>query len=110
MGKPVGMADRRVDDMKDGNEQEELRGDGITVERLLEKVSLWSNGSGDCQVGCGCHMKPDDNNPDEAQSGLLQNLEFFFSAPEFTGYVRKFMEEQGQVFVLVLEGEEQPLW
>lgn len=45
---------------------------------------------------------------DDAQ--VLEALEDFFSAPEFTGYVRKFVEENIGIFFFVEEGEEQPLW
>ncbi len=59
--------------------------------------------------------KEDDGNDaqeedlDKQKDQLLQCLENFFSAPEFTTYVRQFVEENSANFVLTGEGEEQPL-
>jgi hypothetical protein len=71
-------------------------------EALESKVTVGGNEAG----GCGNGSEEDDGEDKK----VLDALEDFFSAPEFTGYVRKFVEENVGNFVFVEDGEEQPLW
>ena len=80
--------------------------DGLSVE-LQKGCRL---GVGKEPAGAGNDTKDSGAEDDISDSEVLQSLEEFFSAPEFTGFVRKFMEENMATFVFVDEGEEQPLW
>jgi len=73
-------------------------------EALESKVTVGGNEAGG--GGCGNGSEEDDGEDKK----VLDALEDFFSAPEFTGYVRKFVEENVGNFVFVEDGEEQPLW
>ncbi len=55
------------------------------------------------------HDGTDSQDSDPRSRELLQSLENFFSAPEFTTFVREFVEDNSSRFIVTEEGEEQPL-
>jgi hypothetical protein len=55
------------------------------------------------------HDGTDNQGGDPRSQELLQSLETFFAAPEFTTFVREFVQDNSSSFIVTEEDEEQPL-